>query len=43
MVSAGNTMFTLLGFVGMYFVMGMLFMFLVLKTIYQGPEASLKH
>ncbi|MEO8167078.1 MAG: cytochrome ubiquinol oxidase subunit I [bacterium] len=36
-VSAGNTLFTLLGFVGMYFVMGMLFLFLVVKTINQGP------
>jgi cytochrome d ubiquinol oxidase subunit I len=43
MVSAGNTMFTLLGFVGMYFVIGMLFMFLVVKTINAGPEGAAKH
>ncbi len=38
MVSAGNTLFTLLGFAGMYFVIGMLFLFLVVKTINQGPK-----
>jgi cytochrome bd ubiquinol oxidase subunit I len=39
-VSAGNTLFTLLGFLGMYFVVGMLFLFIVLKTINHGPEES---
>ncbi len=38
MVSAGNALFTLLGFAGMYFVIGMLFLFLVVKTINQGPK-----
>jgi cytochrome d ubiquinol oxidase subunit I len=38
MVSAGNALFTLLGFLGMYFVIGVLFLFLVIKTINQGPE-----
>ena len=37
-VSAGNTLFTLLGFLGMYFVVGVLFLFLVIKTINQGPD-----
>lgn len=41
-VSAGNTLFTLLGFAGMYFVIGMLFLLLVVKTITAGPEAALK-
>jgi cytochrome d ubiquinol oxidase subunit I len=36
-VSAGNTLFTLLGFLGLYFVMGVLFLFLVMKTIGAGP------
>ncbi len=36
-VSAGNTLFTLLGFLGMYFVIGVLFILLVLKTITAGP------
>ncbi|MCX6143069.1 MAG: cytochrome ubiquinol oxidase subunit I, partial [Ignavibacteriales bacterium] len=37
-VSAGNGLFTLLGFLGMYFVIGVLFLFLVVKRINQGPE-----
>ena len=37
-VSAGNALFTLLGFLGMYFVIGVLFLFLVVKKINQGPE-----
>jgi cytochrome d ubiquinol oxidase subunit I len=38
MVSAGNTLFTLLGFAGIYLVMGLLFLLLVVKTISQGPK-----
>jgi cytochrome d ubiquinol oxidase subunit I len=38
-VSAGNGLFTLLGFLGMYFVIGVLFLFLVLKIINRGPGA----
>jgi cytochrome d ubiquinol oxidase subunit I len=37
-VSAGNGLFTLLGFLGMYFVIGVLFLLLVIKKINQGPE-----
>jgi cytochrome bd ubiquinol oxidase subunit I len=37
MVSAGNAMFTLLGFLGMYMVLGILFLFLVRREIEQGP------
>ncbi len=37
-VSAGNGLFTLLGFMGMYMVMGMLFLFLVWHQIEQGPR-----
>lgn len=36
-VSAGNSLFTLLGFAGMYFVLGTLFVLLVLKRINTGP------
>ncbi|MGA8869084.1 MAG: cytochrome ubiquinol oxidase subunit I [Candidatus Sulfotelmatobacter sp.] len=44
-VSAGNAMFTLLGFLGMYTVLGILFLFLVRREIEQGPlaEASTGH
>ena len=36
-VSSGNTLFTLLGFMGLYFLLGLLFL-LVGKTINQGPN-----
>ncbi len=38
MVSAGNTMFTLIGFMGMYTVLSILFLFLVRREIEHGPE-----
>lgn len=39
-VSSGNTLFTLLGFVGLYLLLGLLFLLLVGKTINAGPEAK---
>ena len=39
-VSAGNGMFTLLGFMGMYMVLGILFIFLVRREIENGPTAQ---
>ena len=41
-VSSGNTLFTLLGFVGLYIMLGLLFLVLVGKTIHQGPNPQ-KH
>jgi cytochrome d ubiquinol oxidase subunit I len=38
MVSAGSGLFTLLGFLGLYFVIGVLFLILVIRTIGHGPE-----
>jgi cytochrome d ubiquinol oxidase subunit I len=40
LVSAGNGMFTLLGFMGMYLVMGILFLFLIHHEIERGPAAN---
>jgi len=37
-VSAGNTIFTLLGFMGLYTVLSILFLFLVRREIEHGPE-----
>jgi cytochrome d ubiquinol oxidase subunit I len=37
-VSSGSSLFTLLGFVGMYFVIGVLFLFIVIKRIHEGPK-----
>jgi cytochrome d ubiquinol oxidase subunit I len=39
-VSAGNGLFTLLGFMGMYTVLGIFFLFLVRREIERGPEAE---
>jgi len=36
-VSSGNTLFTLLGFVGLYMLLGLLFLVLIGKTIHEGP------
>jgi cytochrome bd ubiquinol oxidase subunit I len=41
-VSAGNGIFTLLGFMGMYTVLGILFLFLVRREIERGPEAEVE-
>ncbi len=37
-VAAGETIFTLIGFVGMYFLLGVLFLYLVLREIGLGPS-----
>ncbi|HUO33731.1 MAG TPA: cytochrome ubiquinol oxidase subunit I [Candidatus Acidoferrum sp.] len=36
-VSAGNTLFTLIGFMGLYMVLGILFLFLVYREVEEGP------
>ena len=41
-VSAGNGIFTLLGFMGMYTVLGILFLFLVRREIERGPQAEME-
>ncbi len=40
LVSAGNGLFTLLGFMGMYMVLGILFLFLIRREIENGPVAQ---
>ncbi len=39
-VSAGNGLFTLIGFMGLYLVLGILFLFLVHREIDHGPGAA---
>jgi cytochrome bd ubiquinol oxidase subunit I len=39
-VSSGNAIFTLLGFLGLYMVLGVLFLFLVWQEIEHGPVAE---
>jgi cytochrome bd ubiquinol oxidase subunit I len=38
-VSAGDTIFTLIGFAGLYFVLGLLFLYLTGREIHHGPDA----
>jgi cytochrome d ubiquinol oxidase subunit I len=40
-VSAGDTVFTLIGFVGLYLVLGWLFLYLVSREISRGPDDPL--
>ncbi len=39
-VSSGNVLFTLLGFMGMYAIMWLLYMMLLLREVSHGPEAT---
>jgi len=39
-VSAGNGLFSLLGFLGLYTVLGILFLFLIAKEVGEGPRSS---
>ncbi|EGV44914.2 cytochrome ubiquinol oxidase subunit I [Bizionia argentinensis JUB59] len=39
-VSSGNTLFTLLGFIGLYLLLGMLFLMLAGKIINKGPQLN---
>jgi cytochrome d ubiquinol oxidase subunit I len=40
LVSAGNAWFTLLGFLGLYMVLGILYLFLIYREIEKGPRAE---
>ncbi|WP_147678701.1 cytochrome ubiquinol oxidase subunit I [Algibacter pacificus] len=42
-VSAGNTLFTLLGFIGLYLLLGLLFLMLAGKIINKGPQQLNTH
>jgi cytochrome bd ubiquinol oxidase subunit I len=42
-VESGEAIFTLLGFAGMYFLLGVLFLYLVLRQIALGPSAVVEH
>ena len=37
-VSEGNVLFTLVGFMGIYMVLGMLWLFLIYRELEHGPE-----
>ncbi len=40
LVSSGNVLFTLIGFAGMYFIMGLLYFVLMVREVAHGPEAE---
>lgn len=40
LVSAGNAWFTLIGFMGLYTVLGILYLFLIYREIERGPESE---
>lgn len=42
-VNAGNGMFTLLGYMGLYLVCGILFLFLIMREIEHGPSPAEVH
>ncbi|APY10269.1 cytochrome ubiquinol oxidase subunit I [Seonamhaeicola sp. S2-3] len=42
-VSSGNTLFTLLGFIGLYLLLGLLFLMLAGKIINKGPQLNQQH
>ena len=37
LVHSGNVLLTLIGFMGIYFLLGLLFLFLFFETVYHGP------
>jgi cytochrome d ubiquinol oxidase subunit I len=39
-VSSGDAIFTIIGFVGLYFVLGVMFLYLVGREVHHGPEAD---
>jgi len=40
LVHSGNALFTLIGFLGMYLSLGLLFLFLMVETIRHGPAEA---
>src|SRR5262244_2844108 len=42
-VSSGTVLFTLIGFTGLYFVLGVLYLFLIGREIAHGPKDSPSH
>ncbi len=40
LVHSGNVLFTFIGFLGMYFLLGILFLFLFAETVWHGPTST---
>jgi cytochrome d ubiquinol oxidase subunit I len=43
LVHSGNALFTLLGFLGLYLLLGILFLFLIAETVRHGPSSAESH
>ncbi len=43
LVSSGNVLFTLIGFMGIYMLLGILFLFLIYREVEHGPVAERAH
>jgi cytochrome d ubiquinol oxidase subunit I len=43
LIHSGTALFTLLGFLGLYLLLGLLFLFLVFETIHRGPAMADGH
>jgi len=39
-IAPGNALFSLIGFTGIYFVLGLLYVYLVGREVAHGPEAA---
>lgn len=42
LVHSGNALFTLIGFIGLYLLLGLLFLFLITETIRRGPVSRIR-
>ena len=42
LVGSGNVLFTLLGFLGLYLLLGLLFLFVLLRTVARGPAVPVE-
>jgi cytochrome bd ubiquinol oxidase subunit I len=40
LLSSGNVLFTLIGFMGVYLIMGLLYIVLMVREVNHGPEAE---
>ena len=42
-VNASNSLFTLLGYMGLYLMLGILFIFIMQREVFRGPEQTSRH
>jgi cytochrome d ubiquinol oxidase subunit I len=42
-VNASNSLFTLLGYMGLYLMLGILFIFIMQREVFHGPEQTSRH